>query len=350
MVRWRSLVAGGAVSAVAIVLLLRSVDLARTGEAFARASPGWLALAVLFIAGALFMRVWKWQLLFLPDDRVSLWGACSASLIGYMFNTILPGRVGELARASLVSQTERVSVARAVGTIFIEKILDILTLLLMLAAVMLAMPLPDWITTAGLTATLAFGLLGAAFFAMSAVRGPFVAWLARRIDPLPLLGRMRPSRMADLLLGSARCLGRPRLLALQVFTSAALWTFAWLTAAAILRAFHVDAPWTAVTLLIVTTNLGMTVPSAPGYVGVYHYIAVLTLGLFSVDAAHALGAAVMLHALGFGLFTLAGAALLLLGLAQQRYSLAGLRGEAAAAPAIATQAKQPVATGAAAPR
>jgi hypothetical protein len=136
--------------------------------------------------------------------------------------------------------------------------------------------------------------------------------------------------LADTLLGSARSLSRPHLVALQLLTSAALWGFAWLTARAIMQAFHVEAPWTATTLLLVTTNLGMTVPSAPGYIGVYHYIVVLTLGLFAVDPAAALSVAVALHAVGFGTFTLLGAVVLLTGLARQRYTLQGLFGSAPA--------------------
>jgi uncharacterized protein (TIRG00374 family) len=334
MVKWRSLLLGGAISAVCIVLLLRSVDLSKTGQTFAQADPFWIAVALATIGGSLWMRVWKWQLLFLPDDRVGFRNAGAACLVGYMFNTVLPGRVGELARVALIGQSEGVSAGRGLGTIVIEKILDVLMLLVILGALTLFVPLPGWVVTAGVTASVTFGAVAVVFFALSGARSTVVAWVARRVDSLPVFNRVQPSRLADTLLGASRSLSRPPLLGLQILGTVVLWLFAAGTALATLRAFHVDVPLAAALLLLVTTNLGMTVPSAPGYIGVYHAIAVLTLGLFGVDPAPALSVAIVLHALGFGTFTLFGAVVFVTGLLRGRYSLGGLfRFGAAPAPA-----------------
>lgn len=336
MVKWRSLLIGGAISAICLVLLLRQVDLAQTGAAFAQADVGWLALSVLSMAVALWLRCWRWQLLFLPQDRVSLWGSTSATLIGYMFNTVLPGRVGELIRASLLGQAERISPARAIGTIFVEKILDVLVLLMALGGLVTLLPLPPEITGMGVKASVAFGALAVAFFVAGYLRRPLVAWTERRLDPLPVLARLRPSRVLHLVLDSADALRRPGLLATHVVLSVLLWGVALLTVWLTMRAFHLDVPWTVAALVLVTTNLGMTVPSAPGYVGVYHYIAVQTLRLFNVDESAALAFAFALHALGFGSFTLAGAVLFVSGMAGQKYVLGDLwrplspRGQSAA--------------------
>jgi uncharacterized protein (TIRG00374 family) len=324
MVKWRSLLVGGAISAVCLVLLLRTVDLGRTRDAFAQADPAWLACALALIVASLLMRCWRWQLLFLPNDRVSLRGTLGATLIGYMFNTVLPGRVGELARAALIGQTDRVSTARAVGTILIEKILDVLALLILLGGLLSVMPLPPEVSAAGKSAALAFGVLALGLVLASVYRGPLVRWAERRLDPLPLLQRLRPSRIIHLVLDATDGLRRPELALAQLITTTALWGLALLTVMAVMRAFHLDVPPAAAALVLVTTNLGMTVPSAPGYVGVYHYIAVVTLRFFGVDDAVSLSFAVALHALGFGTFTLAGALVLMAGLARQRYELADL--------------------------
>jgi uncharacterized protein (TIRG00374 family) len=321
MVRWRSVLIGGAISAVCLVLLIRTVDLGETRRSFERADPLWLVVAFALLAASLVLRCWRWQLLFLPENRVTLWGTICSTLVGYMFNTVLPGRVGELVRASLISQTDHVSTARALGTIVVEKILDVLVLLVILGVLTTLMPLPAWVTAAGVSATITFGAIAVAFFALTSVRRWFVSFLERHVDPLPLVHRFRPSHLADSLLGAAGALRRPRLALAQATLSIVLWSTAVLTAAAVLEAFHLSVPLAATTLVVVTTNLGMTVPSAPGYIGVYHYIAVLTLALFGVEAAPALSFAVTLHALAFGSFTLGGAAVLVAGLAQQRYRL-----------------------------
>ena len=97
--------------------------------------------------------------------------------------------------------------------------------------------------------------------------------------------------------------------------------------------------------MLVATNLGMTVPSAPGYVGVYHYIAVQSLRVFGVDESSGLAVAFVLHAVGFGVFTLAGAVLFVSGLVRQRWTVSDLwrltSSEPAAGPGGAGKAGEP---------
>jgi uncharacterized membrane protein YbhN (UPF0104 family) len=71
-------------------------------------------------------------------------------------------------------------------------------------------------------------------------------------------------------------------------------------------AFHIDAPPAAAFLLVCVTSLGMTVPSSPGYIGVYHWLVVSTFTIFGVDRELALTFAFALHALTFVPLTLAG--------------------------------------------
>src|SRR6266542_3983829 len=321
MVKWRSLAAGAVVSGVCLWLLIRSIDVTRVAEAISQADGRWLLLAVGLISLSIALRCWRWQLLFLPADHVSFYGAFGSTMIGYMLNTVLPGRVGELARAALISQTEHVGTARALGTILVEKILDVLVLLLLLGALTAFLPLPAEVSAAGVTAAVLFGIVAVVFFALTQVRGSVVRWVERYLDGVPALRRIRPSVLADLVLSSADSLRRPRLLVLHIVLAPLMWAIAFLTVGATLRAFGIDVPWTAPALVLAMTNLGMTVPSAPGYVGVYHYIATLALGLFAVDRDVAAAFAVTLHAISFGLFLITGALILLCDLARQRYSV-----------------------------
>jgi uncharacterized protein (TIRG00374 family) len=324
MVRWRSLAIGLLVSAVCIWLLLRTIDPGRVGEALGRADPAWLSLAVVLISLSIVVRCWRWQLLFLPHDRLSFWGAFSPTMIGYMLNTVLPGRVGELARAALVSRTERVGTARALGTILVEKVIDVLILLLLLGGLTALLPLPTELTTAGVSAAVVFGAVAIAFFVLSQMRARVVRWVERRLDHLPVLRRVKPSAIADMVLGAADSLREPRLLALHLVLAPLMWLLAFATIVAVTRAFGLDVPLTAPALVLAMTNLGMTVPSAPGYVGVYHYIATLALGLFAVDADTAAAFAIALHALSFGMMLVGGVIVLLVDLARQRYVMADL--------------------------
>jgi uncharacterized membrane protein YbhN (UPF0104 family) len=66
-------------------------------------------------------------------------------------------------------------------------------------------------------------------------------------------------------------------------------------------------------LVLVATNLSMAIPSAPGYVGVFHGAFVATLALFGVQEGPAVAAAIVGHALLVGFFIIGGACYLIRG-------------------------------------
>ena len=326
---WRSAALGLAISAIAIWLTLRSVNPDEVWQAFLAANL-WLFLPTLLLHLLnIFLRSWRWKLLFLPQDRVRLSQAYAATHLSYLFSSFLPGRLGELIRGFLVVESEAVSPGRALGTIFVEKLLDIAMLLLLLAGLLglsgwrdwssatgtplpgwaaaNAIAIPGWAQAAGVTALVIFGSITVAFVVMSWARQHAVALIRRWIDPLPLLGRLHPSHLVQTALGSADGLSQPRLLAAVLLLSVVMWVGGGLTLAVAVYAYHLPVPLSAAFLLLVVTNLGMTIPSAPAYIGVYHALSVATLLLFpSVSRDQALSYAVAVHALAFGGVSLTG--------------------------------------------
>ena len=326
---WRSAALGLAISAIAIWLTLRSVNPGEVWQAFLAANL-WLFLPTLLLHLLnIFLRSWRWKLLFLPQDRVRLSQAYAATHLSYLFSSFLPGRLGELVRGFLVVESEAVSPGRALGTIFVEKLLDIAMLLLLLAGLLglsgwrgwssatgtplpgwaaaNAIAIPGWAQAAGVTALVIFGSITVAFIVMSWARQHAVALIRRWIDPLPLLGRLQPSHLVQTALGSADGLSQPRLLTAVLLLSVVMWVGGGLTLAVAVYAYHLPVPFSAAFLLLVVTNLGMTIPSAPAYIGVYHALSVATLLLFpSVSRDQALSYAVAVHALAFGGVSLTG--------------------------------------------
>ena len=328
---WRSAALGLAISAIAIWLTLRSISVSpdEVWQAFLAANL-WLFLPTLLLHLLnIALRAWRWKLLFLPQDRVRLPQAYAATHLSYLFNTFLPGRLGELVRGFLVVESEAVSPGRSLGTIFVEKLLDIAMLLMLLAGLLglsgwhdwaratgtplpgwaaaNAIAIPAWAQAAGVGVLVVFGSIALAFVVMSWARQRAVAMIRRWVDPLPLLGRLHPSHLVQTALGSADGLSRPRLLAAVLLLSVVMWVGGGLTLAVAVYAYHLPVPLSAAFLLLVVTNLSMTIPSAPGYIGVYHSASVLTLLLFpSVSEDQALSYAVAVHALAFGGVSLTG--------------------------------------------
>jgi len=82
-------------------------------------------------------------------------------------------------------------------------------------------------------------------------------------------------------------------------------------------------PGSAALVAMVITTISVVVPSSPGYVGSFHFLCQLALGLFSVPKGPALSYALILHAVSvFPVFFLG-----LYFLARDKLSLRSLRGE-----------------------
>ncbi len=321
---FKSTLFGIAISFGCIWILTRTVDVDQTINALRDVDPYPLGLSVVLTAITVACRALRWQALLRPESRAGFWSAVEATLIGYLFIAVLPGRVGELTRAAVLGRTESVPTGRAVGTIVIEKIFDIAALLIMLGVLSLIIPLPLWARTAGVTVTAVFAILTVGFVVASSVRPRLVAWIQRRVDPVPVIRRANPSRLADGLLQAASSLTSANLLGIQLLASTVLWLLAICQVYLGTRAFHLDTGWDAATFVLVATNLGMTVPSAPASLGVYHGITVLALDVFNVTAPTALGLAVGMHTLGFGTLSLAGAFCLVRGLLLGRFAIVDL--------------------------
>jgi hypothetical protein len=99
--------------------------------------------------------------------------------------------------------------------------------------------------------------------------------------------------------------GRASLLGTLLF-SVGIWGFAGLATVCNLHAFGLPVPWYAGFFVMLVINLGGVIPSSPGGIGVYHYLAVLALSVWVTDSSAALAFAVVVHAIGLALTTLLG--------------------------------------------
>jgi uncharacterized protein (TIRG00374 family) len=294
-------VLGVAISVALLVYLLRSVDLQELARQLAATRWAWVVPAVLVGPAGVWARAIRWRYLFPPGSEPP--GLVAANMIGYMANNVLPLRAGELVRVYVAARRLRTrpgielggSLWLAGATLIVERTLDGLTLVLILAVLVLFVPVPSVLQYAALLVLAIDALLAAVLLTLALAPGR-----ARRLL-VGLSGRwpaflVHAERGFDTVeRGLEGIRARAHLLPLAAWT-----TLAWLLPAfgawALLRAVHLDLPplagWTVVTFV----GFGISIPSAPGYIGVWHTAAVLALSIFGVSQATALGYAILYHA------------------------------------------------------
>ena len=297
---------GLAISAGCVAALLTQIDLHRTWIALTHARPAGLLLTLAILLAAMFTKVYRWRLLYYPTTGLRLWNLTSALFVGYMVSFFVPMRLGEFVRAYLIGKTEPVTFSQSVGTIVVEKVLDVLTILLFLAGLALFGLLPELAVPGWVLAMM--GLGGLALLAGLAwlPRDVVLRLLARLQLHVPGSRRWNLVKMVGPLLDALAILRYRQLLPALALWSLANWALSSLVNYAAMWALDVPAPLTAAIFLMVVTNLGAVVPSAPGYVGVFHGLAWVALAPYGIDPNQALGYALALHALVFGTFIVAG--------------------------------------------
>ncbi|NOZ05148.1 MAG: flippase-like domain-containing protein [Chloroflexi bacterium] len=282
------------VSVLFLYLAFRGVDWHTMWSALLAAEYFWIFPAQLSLLAGFLVITWRWQRLLRPAGRVPTRRAFNLVMISYLINYVLPGRLGELGRAYLVGQ-DGISRMAALATVVLEKVFDGLVILLALALASLMLPLPAWGHWIGLAG---LALFGSAFLIT-------LLWLRMETRGIALLTRLVTpfsKRLADDVAGMAQrfTLGLATLqqgqdiFAITTF-SLLHWTTNALVMAFTLRAFRFDVPFIGAVLLMAVLGLGTTVPSAPGALGTYQWLAVQVLGLFAVDPSSALTFAFVLQ-------------------------------------------------------
>ncbi|MFN0070000.1 MAG: lysylphosphatidylglycerol synthase transmembrane domain-containing protein [Chloroflexota bacterium] len=294
------------ISAVCLFFVLRQVNLQELLETLRHTNPLFVAITLLILPPSMWLKAARQRLYFPDYDAAKRAGLVPALYIGYMVNTVAPLRMGELVRAYLVGHHDKLGVSTSVATIVLEKLFDVGALIVIFVVLAALAPLPDWANAAAIATGLglAVGVAGTICLLIAEQR---VLGLIRFFEKrLPIIDRLHISALAASFVDGFRSMQSPQTLFWSVVWSAVLWLSAAAMLATGLMSVGIAPTFAMVFFVLVVSNLGMAVPSAPGYVGVYHALIVVSLGAFDVPETIALSAAIVLHASVFGFFLVGG--------------------------------------------
>jgi len=317
-------------AAALLMLFLYNVDLRGVAREIMHAQLEWLALSLLTMLINLAIRSWRWQYLLEPLGRPSFGSSFRATAVGFAASTVLPARAGEVIRPYFLSRQENMSATGAFATIILERVLDMITVLVLLAGYVIF--LAPATTAANRTAFEAVKWAGGTA-ALGALVLLVVLFLlagnpARLAEALTRLERYLPSKLAGMLarvaekfatgLGAVRKPGR---LLVALALSFPLWLSIGAGIWAVAVAFHLAVPFVGSFLVIALLVVGVAVPT-PGAVGGFHEaFRFAATTFFGAPDAAAVGAAIVLH-----LFTVGPTLLLgLLFAAHEGLNLSGMR-------------------------
>jgi glycosyltransferase 2 family protein len=302
---------GLAVTAGCMYLAVRGVDIDDAADALRESDLIWLVPAIPVFAAGIVLRGVRWWALYDADQRPPLRAVMYALLVGYFFNNILPARAGEAARVIALHSRAQTPRAETIATVVVERVYDILALLLILLCTYPWLPEISWLRNAAILGGVVTVLLAVLIVLIVRYDARAVHWL---LSPLRRIKRAGVAERVEVAAVNATrglvALRDPRVAFRGLALTIASWVVLAISFWILMDAFHLDLPLAAAILVIVAINLSLVLPSSPAALGVFEAATIIALNAFDVPHADALSYALVLHLLNLVPFLLIGAVLL----------------------------------------
>jgi uncharacterized protein (TIRG00374 family) len=259
-----------------------------------------LALLTMTVAGGL--KAFRWGVLLRPGQKHLPFSSLFwATWLGQFVNIAMPFmRLGEFARVYALNHQTDISKVRSIGTLVVEKSLDLVMLALTIAILLPLIILPDFIQDsslilAGIAAFLFISLYLLAYKTELVIR--LCQWGLNRL-PGPIGKRLMPIIISGL--EGLASLRNQRATAVLILVSAIIALFSFLTPFILFFAFHFDLGLAAAALIDTALSITTTPPSTPAQLGVFEGTVVLVLRQFGqfgqqTDGADLISYAIIYH-------------------------------------------------------
>ncbi len=232
------------------------------------------------------LKAWRWQFLLTTPDTSppDLSSAFWAVTLGFFVNLVLPFlRLGEFARVYALWQQTGISKTRGLGTVVVEKTLELLMIAGTAVFVVTAIVIPDTISNSTLLLGLV-GLIGLLVMYLLAFQTQRVnQWLHHLTNYLPTTIANPIHRLILNGLEGLSALRNRKLTAGLVATSLAIAILYILTPFVLFPAFGLSYGLAEAALIHIVVSIAATPPSTPGKIGVFDGTTALMLASFGLE-------------------------------------------------------------------
>ena len=291
------IVAGLAIGALTLWLLFRHTEWDEVGAAIGEMHLGWFLLAQVPLWLSFFARVQRWSYIVRAVHPATFWQLFSATQIGFLANFTLPARIGEVVRAVVLSRLTRIEFSKSFALVALDRVTDLFGLLAVVAVSLVAFrPSEDIVIPPEMigmeepyvfpAAAYRLGAAGVGIFLVTVVGAFVLLYLNRNLvlrlsDRIlsPISGTLakKVHGMLDSFADGFQVFSSPREMGKSIFYSLFVWLLGLLFFAAIMNAFRIEFPWYTVFVMSAMLAIAVSLPGAPGFVGLFHFAMGLTL-------------------------------------------------------------------------
>jgi hypothetical protein len=292
---------------ILIYFSIRGIHFDETIAHLKKINFGYAVGSLFFIVFMQALRSYRWGVILQPLGKISQLTLFAVTSVGFLAIAAIPARIGELARPYLIAQKSPIKMSSALGTIVVERVLDSLAVLTITVAVLILQDdLPSWMIKSGVI-----------FFILTMAMIALVAGLVwRRETAVGIIDRILrriPGKLAQTVhkvihhfIDGFQVITDVKRLFYLLILSAVVWLVDVAAIYALLLAFDFNLPALAAFVVMVILIAGIAIPTAPGFIGNWHYACILGLSLFGVARPEAFSFALVYHFLSIATVVILG--------------------------------------------
>lgn len=310
---WKAILGLG-ISVILLWWVFRDVDPAAVWGEIRGAHWGYLLASIAVATSGFLFRAARWKVLLHPiRPDVPFRSRYAAVNIGFAMNNLLPARVGEFARAWSIAKMERIPMSGALGSLVVERFLDLVAVFALFAVALLHPSFPDGAMVGGQSVSslatwilIVTGIVLAILLLLVYLPGIFLQGVRVVAAPLPGGGGDVLTRMVTSFLQGIAALRSPVLFAKGLLWSLAFWGWNGVSFWLAFQAFGIELGYIPALFVQAVIAIGVAVPAGPGFFGTFHFAAQSGLHVYGASEAATLAFAFGYHLGGFIPVTLMG--------------------------------------------
>lgn len=297
---------GVVIAGLCLYIFLKDVDINNLFTELKSVKATSLIVTCILIILTIYLRSLRWKFM-LPDipgtSRKHLFGNV---MTGFMINNIMPARIGEFARAFILWKKNRFPLAISLGTLILERTIDLLVFLIFFIIPVFILPQCSSLTIYALifTGIIIFSIVCiATYFRFQNTSIKVVTWI---ISKLPEKFRDRSLQICKELASTLIWLKSPKRAIITICLS--FLTLLCYPAMIIVLAGNSGIPFGLLEGMFAQAfaAFGAAIPLAPGYVGTIHAIMLHGLEILGMNADKARAMIIIYHAVNYILITILG--------------------------------------------
>lgn len=280
-------------SAVLIYLALRNVNFKESFELVKNANYYILIPGVFIYAFTYVLRSIRYYFMLSPIKETRVLQNFPYTVLGFFMNNIIPLRIGEIIRAKVTGERLGVSRSSVLGTIVIERLVDVIIFVLFFFVIMAVIPFPEFVKKSFYICGIVFGAALVVLFLISKNETKALSVISK--IPMPKKIKEILIKFLDKFADGLIILRKPKVLSAVLVISILIWVsesfFLVLTAAAC----GINISIIGGIFVVIIIGIGAIIPTAPGYIGAFEFMGVTALSALSVEADAAFACIAIYH-------------------------------------------------------